>query len=284
MNPLYVTAGDDIATLFNYATTYAKAAWVYHMLRRITAVSFGDSTYFSAMRRYLSDYAYTNATTEQFRASIEKALPGTTPIPLKTFFDQWVYRSGHPKYDLSWSVLTKGNDYAVTTTLYQTQTGAEVPDVFHMPVTLSFIGANGQRAEHTMINTKRQQTETYTLGFKPLSVIVDDAESILCERTPRAALSRSPDSLSTTANPLLFPAPLRSGEVGTLSLHSTTSELFNIALIDILGRTIKPIFEGILEKGSYYLPVQTDGLAQGVYFIKVQREAEAEIFKFAVIR
>ena len=129
--------GIPIENVFNYATTYAKASWVYHMLRTML----GDSTCYSVLRHYLKTYAYGNASTDMLKQTFKTLAPNPV-INYDIFFDQWLMKRGHPKVKfatLREDINSKGEKY-VHFVIQQTQNGNDIPDVFHIPITISFIG------------------------------------------------------------------------------------------------------------------------------------------------
>ena len=83
--------GIPIENVFNYATTYAKASWVYHMLRTML----GDDVFYPVLRTYFNRYAYGNANTEEFKNIFKQEAPNP-PIDYDVFFDQWLMKRGHP--------------------------------------------------------------------------------------------------------------------------------------------------------------------------------------------
>jgi aminopeptidase N len=68
--------------------SYQKGSWVLHMLRQ----ELGDEAFWESMRAYYKAYRLSNATTEDLREVIESE----TGKDFDLFFDQWLYRSGHP--------------------------------------------------------------------------------------------------------------------------------------------------------------------------------------------
>ncbi len=74
---------------------YEKAGLVLHVLRR----ELGDELFFGAVRRYVQDNKGRNVITSDFQRSVEDA----TGRSLDWFFDQWVYRSGHPHFEITYS-------------------------------------------------------------------------------------------------------------------------------------------------------------------------------------
>lgn len=280
-NPIYIPNTDDPNLLFNYATTYAKGAWVYHMVRRMIAATAGDSAYFRAIRYHLNRFAYSSAVTDDFRTSLEQSVPNS-PVSFTTFMNQWIYQAGHPFYDVDWRSEPFGADQSVSVTLRQLQSGANVPQVFVMPVNLTFVGAQGQRSMQRLVNTQREQQERFTLPFVPVRVIVDENEDILCERTNRASALQPTDSATTFALKA-YPQPLPSGSALTIELSVPTDGAVNLTITDVLGRQQTSVYQGFLNKGVYYLPYK-EVLAAGTYFVRATGGGATAVQKIMVTR
>ena len=75
--------------------TYEKGGVVLHMLRR----EVGDARFRRAVGAYLRQYANGNAETDDLRRVFELQ----TGRSLQEFFDQWLYRSGHPELKVEFS-------------------------------------------------------------------------------------------------------------------------------------------------------------------------------------
>ncbi len=93
----------------NYATI--RGALVLNMLRK----QLGEENCWKVIRHYVKSNANKAVTTEDFRKAIEE----TTGEPMDWFFDQWLYRMGHPIFD-----VTKNYDAAkkqLTLTVKQMQ-------------------------------------------------------------------------------------------------------------------------------------------------------------------
>src|SRR5581483_10472525 len=72
---------------------YEKGAAVLHMLRG----ELGEARFWRAMRRYVADNAGRSVETIDFIRAIEDA----TGRNMRGFFDQWVFRGGHPKLSVA---------------------------------------------------------------------------------------------------------------------------------------------------------------------------------------
>lgn len=104
----------------NYATV--RGALVLRMLRK----HLGDDNWWRAIRHYVRSNANRSVSTEDFRKAIEE----TSGESMEWFFDQWLYKMGHPVFE-----VTKNYDEAkkqLTLTVRQTQkidTKDEYPQV-----------------------------------------------------------------------------------------------------------------------------------------------------------
>ncbi len=72
---------------------YEKGGAVLHMLRG----ELGEARFWRAMRRYVSDNAQRSVETIDLIRAIEQS----TGRNMRAFFDQWVFRGGHPKLNVS---------------------------------------------------------------------------------------------------------------------------------------------------------------------------------------
>ncbi|MEM3159185.1 MAG: M1 family aminopeptidase [Nitrososphaera sp.] len=79
--------------------TYEKAGCVLHMLRHAV----GDGYFRRALKTYLQRFANGNAETEDLRRVFELE----TGKSLQEFFDQWLYRAGHPDLKVEFSLEGK---------------------------------------------------------------------------------------------------------------------------------------------------------------------------------
>ncbi len=71
---------------------YEKGGWVLHMLR----CELGDEQFFAGVRRYLEKHRGSIVETRDLLRAMEEE----SGRSLEGFFDQWVYRAGHPEMDV----------------------------------------------------------------------------------------------------------------------------------------------------------------------------------------
>src|SRR5215203_4191787 len=84
---------DKDAMFDNYA--YPGGGSVLHMLRK----HLGDKLFFASLKNYLTNNAHQPVSTEDLRIAVEE----TTGQSMDWFFDQWLYRMGHPIFDVTQS-------------------------------------------------------------------------------------------------------------------------------------------------------------------------------------
>jgi hypothetical protein len=119
-------------SLFAASMVYHKGAWVLQGLRWVM----GDSTFFAALNAYGDSFSYGNAVTSDFQRIAEQHYGDS----LNWYFDQWVYRAGHPIYTMVKYYNTHGDSTGARILIKQTSTTGEM---YKMPVALVDSTASG---------------------------------------------------------------------------------------------------------------------------------------------
>lgn len=97
--PIVTVHYEDPSALLTDVYTSLHGADVLHMLRK----HLGDEIWWKVIKLYVKENAFKQVTTDDFRQAVEKV----SGEPMDWFFDQWVYRMGHPVF-----VITKTYDSA----------------------------------------------------------------------------------------------------------------------------------------------------------------------------
>lgn len=222
--------GIPIENLFNYATTYAKASWVYHMLRTML----GDTVVYPVLRTYLKNYAYGNANTEDLKRVFKEQAPNPS-IEYDVFFDQWLMKRGHPivKFSTLREHVNGQNETYIHFIVNQVQTGNGIPSAFQFPLSIRFIG----KADTVMYRgiVKTSSHEGFIKLQSPLvKAIIDPNSDILMETD---TISGSYLSIKEHSSPIQ--AQIRGfGEEYYLAIHSDIDEQVSIMIHDIRGSLI----------------------------------------------
>lgn len=146
--------------------SYQKGAAVLHMLRWIM----GDEPFRNAVKRLLEKHAYSTAGARDFLAAIRES----TGQRLDEFFDQWIYRAGHPVLDVSW-------EWVESTKVARLKVLQRQAPVFETPVDVGIVTAGGRKVHRLRIDAKEEQSFEIACDSKPLLVRFDEGDYLLME-------------------------------------------------------------------------------------------------------
>ena len=151
------------------ANTYQKGAWFLHMLR----IRVGDAAFFQALRQYYQTYQHGNASTQDFRAVVERV----SGKRLADFFRTWLYQSGYPVVKGTWKYARISKK--LTVELEQVQmTDAFFP--VDLPVAIYYEGETKPEIR-TLSFAQRQEERVFRLTRKPSRVVLDPYQQWLME-------------------------------------------------------------------------------------------------------
>jgi aminopeptidase N len=139
---------------------YEKGGLVLHMLRR----ELGDEAFWDGVRLYLERHAHGIVETNDLMRALEES-GGRS---LERFFDQWVYRPGHP--DLR--VKVGYEDGLLTVEVKQKQRGNDVA-TFAFPLEVLVKTRSGALEHHRKLVTEANDTLVVALGERPRFVVFD---------------------------------------------------------------------------------------------------------------
>ncbi len=141
---------------------YEKGGMVLHMLRFIL----GDTLFWKALYHYCVVHQGGNVITQDLQRAVGEA----TGRNVDWFFDQWVYKGGHPDFKVTynWDEETK----TAQLTVAQTQTADELTPLFRMPIDVAVVTSKGRRNSRIQVSQK-EQTFYFPLEEKPLLVQFD---------------------------------------------------------------------------------------------------------------
>jgi aminopeptidase N len=149
---------------------YEKGALVLHMLRNYL----GDALFWRCIRRYVARHATGVVETVDLRRAIEDE----TGRNLEFFFDQWVYKGGHPdlKATFAWDEKRK----VATIGVKQVQgTEDRTPAAFRMPLTIAFhLGGRRVQDLECMLEEREHVFEA-KLPARPAFVSFDPGFKVL---------------------------------------------------------------------------------------------------------
>jgi aminopeptidase N len=147
---------------------YQKGAAVLHMLRG----DLGNARFWRAIRHYVERNAQRNVETIDFIRAIEEA----TGRNMRAFFDQWVFRGGHPELEIGYSWDPKRKVAIVTIDQKQPIDAEQPPYRFDVEIILV---SNQERRIRTSVE-REHETVTIPLDAEPTLVRFDPGAFILC--------------------------------------------------------------------------------------------------------
>ncbi len=156
---------------------YEKGGLVLHALR----MEVGVEVFWRGIRAYLQRHAHGVVETRDLQREIEEA----SGRGLGRFFEQWVYKPGHPEIDVE--VAWERGILSVSTKQTQGTTDG-VPAVFDLPLDLDLGDAAGAVERRSLRVTEKQQTFALPVSTRPPFVVVDEGMRILGEVRVRAPL------------------------------------------------------------------------------------------------
>ena len=169
---------------------YPKGAYVLHMIRMMMwNARIGDSAFKNMMQDFVKTYANRSATTEDFKAAVEKHMtPGMDLRGNHTmdwFFDEYVYGTALPSYKLDYSFSQSGSD--VIMDMHLTQWG--VDDKFSMLVPIYLELADGRMVRLGAAGLTGNQTVDRKVSLagvgikdKPKRAMLNYFDDVLCTR------------------------------------------------------------------------------------------------------
>jgi len=171
IRPIVSDRYDKPADMFD-SHSYPKGALVLHMLRSIL----GDEIFFKTLSHFLHRYAFDAVDTADFIRSV-KTVTGRN---LDWFFDQWLFKPGHPVFDLrsDWDAAGK----VVRLKVAQVQDFAKGVPVFRVPVSVKVVTAGRTETRRIWIR-EREETFEFPAETKPLLVRFDAANELIKETT-----------------------------------------------------------------------------------------------------
>lgn len=155
---------------------YPRGGAVLHMLR----MTLGEDNWWRAIHYYLHKYANQPVETEQFRIAIEES----TGQSMDWFFDEWLYKMGHPIFRVTQAYEPSTKKLKLTVQQLQTlDATSQFPQaaLFQTPVDIEIGTSSGTRLERVKILPKKEQTFTFSVDSAPLLVNFDYRGTLIKE-------------------------------------------------------------------------------------------------------
>jgi hypothetical protein len=161
---------------------YPKGAYILHMLRMMMRdPQTGDKDFIAMMHDFVQSHLHRNATSESFRATVEKhmkpSLDAEGNQKMDWFFRDWVYGMDLPRYHLDYSVMPLA-DGKVLFTGKITQSGVSDGFIMRVPLYFDFDG-HPVRAGSATLRGNSSTDIKVTLPKKPKHVLLNANHDVL---------------------------------------------------------------------------------------------------------
>lgn len=152
--------------------TYQKGAAVLDMLSWVM----GEASFRGALSFFLHRHAFQPVDTHD----LQDAISESTGQVLDWFFDEWIYKAGHPVFDVSYTWTPSPG--AIRVRVRQVQPTSAVVPVFQMPVVIGVTTAAGT-AHHKVWIRKADEQFDFASPDAPQMVRFDEGNHLLKEMT-----------------------------------------------------------------------------------------------------
>ncbi|MPM21508.1 hypothetical protein SDC9_67952 [bioreactor metagenome] len=243
--------------IFDYRLQYKKGPSILHILRYEIN---NDSLFFAVMRNYLSEFAYSSATSEDFIQSAEN----TTGMDFTTFMNQWYYGSGYPVFNITTEQL---NDTLIIRS-EQTTSSALTP-LFRTHFDLQLNFSSGDTLLRLFQNTNCDTFKIY-MPEPVISYEFDPHFWLIQESSINAGITESGNCPSLS----IYPNPAT--ENITIQLDNfETNQSYSIAIFSSDGRLLKS-----WESFSPETYIDVRSLPAGFYLVKIENSDHCLVEKF----
>lgn len=165
--PVIDTSITEYTHLLN-ANSYQKASWVLHMLRQ----DLGDFFFFEGLRRFYADYRNYTALSIDFQLIMESV----SGQDLNQFFEQWLWRAGHPVLQITWETTDRGTNINIL----QVQDGGIYE--FQLDLKILFEDGTSQKTSSWLLG----EGMVLSVGKKNIKKIIIDPNTRLLFEEQRA--------------------------------------------------------------------------------------------------
>ncbi len=149
---------------------YPRGASILHMLRGIL----GKQLFFKAIQHYVHKFEHQNVDSHDFANAVREA----TGYNLNWFFDEWLYKGGHPVYDVNYTY--DRSSHLLTLHVAQTQMVDSLTPIYRMPVNVYIVTPAQSMTSRIWVDSLIN-TYSFNLLQRPLMVNFDEGDYLLKE-------------------------------------------------------------------------------------------------------
>ncbi|MGW8266515.1 MAG: M1 family metallopeptidase [Longimicrobiales bacterium] len=149
--------------------TYPKGAVILHQLRQLL----GDEPFFRTLSTFLHEYAFQPVDTYDFMKTVKEV----TGRNMDWFFDQYLFRPGHPVFEVT---STWDEEGEIRLEIAQVQSRDHGTPIYRTPLQIGIVTPSGTRVETVWLEQERESF-TFPSPERPLLVRFDEGNWLLKE-------------------------------------------------------------------------------------------------------
>jgi len=252
----------NYSKIFDYRLTYNKAGAIGHLLRYEVN---DDSLYFKTLRNFLSTYAHSHASTEDFKSIFEI----TTGKDFTDFFNQWVYGEGYPIFNIKWE---QRNDTLFVESVQTTSTSITPLFKTHFDLKLNYL-SGGDTIVRLYQGTN---TENYQINVTEIVKFIEfDPNIWLINKN--SVLYVGVNEILENKTPLFNVFPNPAHDRITIGVDEEYLQNLVATLYDLQGRVI--LQQEIMQSNT---EINVSTLAKGVFVLELKNNNYAESRKIVI--
>jgi aminopeptidase N len=237
----------SVQRIFDYNLSYKKGGAIIHMLRYEIN---NDSLFFEIVRDYLSNFANSTASGDDFRLIVEKH----TNEKYDWFFNQWYYGKGYPVFLMNWRQIGD------TLILSGSQSSSAGDDEFfrsHLDFKVHYL--SGETEDITVLYEKPDQVFRILAREEIVSIQIDPNNNVL----KNSLLYKYVDLNKTYT---ISPNPVNDN---LTILFNSSNKTYDITLTTIAGKNI-------INKSatSETFSLNLSFLNSGIYILNISEEGK----------
>jgi hypothetical protein len=259
---IYFTDTASVSRIFSSRLSYDKGAAVMHALRFVIN---NDTLFFNSLKNYISQFANSNATINEFITVFEN----TCSVNLADFKQQWIYGQGYTTFSAEWN----SNNNQLNIQISQVASAPSFTTLFKTPLEIKLTRSIGDTTIRVNLNSTN---DLFTIPLQgTVTALTIDPNNYLLNRVGTitndpllSAKSISQDKLK------LSPNPLKSGN----KLQFSQNISARVSIKDVSGKIV--VEKTLMNENS----IQTSSLNSGIYFIEFNFENQRrQIHKISVV-
>lgn len=246
--------------IFDYRLQYKKGSSILHIMRYEIN---NDSIFFVVLRNFLSTYAYSVATADDFKQVAES----TTGINFSDYFNQWYYGEGYPIFNLNWN---QNND--TLTVISNQTTSTTITPLFRTHFDLKINYATGDTLIRLFQGTNN---ETYKIYFpEPVTSIKFDPNFWLLQNN---SITTGIDKNNNSVSFNIMPNPAEN-IINVITNDEIDFQNTIIGIYNIHGQLL--IQQQMLQNN---FKIDISKLEKGVYIVKLNNNKNFAVSRFVKI-